>query len=195
MSATLPRSPLPATGTASVEASPMRQDYQLRDALLAQHGRVLLSGTQALVRLLLMQRASDAERGLDTRGFVSGYRGSPLGMVDQELWRARPELDAAGVRFVPAVNEELAATQVLGTQRVAQLVVLAQRRGVIGRAGAGGGFGRGGGGQDRGHGGVLGVGCRTIILHIRKKFPESSWKTGKMEMIFREIGYERGNPA
>ncbi len=99
-------------------AAPLREDYQLRDALLASRGRVLLSGTQALVRLLLMQRAADAERGLDTRGFVSGYRGSPLGMVDQELWRARPELDAAGVRFVPAVNEELAATQVLGTQRV-----------------------------------------------------------------------------
>ncbi len=118
MSATLPRSPLPDAGAAPVDAPPMREDYQLRDALLAQHGRVLLSGTQALVRLLLMQRATDAERGLDTRGFVSGYRGSPLGMVDQELWKAQAELDAAGVRFVPAVNEELAATQVLGTQRV-----------------------------------------------------------------------------
>ena len=100
------------------DAAPLREDYQLRDALLASRGRVLLSGTQALVRLLLMQRAADAERGLDTRGFVSGYRGSPLGMVDQELWRAGAALDAAGVRFVPAVNEELAATQVLGTQRV-----------------------------------------------------------------------------
>ena len=97
---------------------PLRRDYQLRDALLASRGRVLLTGTQALVRLLLMQRASDAEQGLDTRGFVSGYRGSPLGLVDQELWRASKELEAAGVRFVPGVNEELAATQVLGTQRV-----------------------------------------------------------------------------
>ena len=120
MSTTLSRNVPGAPGEAvpDAPAQALRDDYALRDALLAQRGRVLLSGTQALVRLLLMQRAADAERGLDTRGFVSGYRGSPLGMVDQELWRAQAELDAAGVRFVPGVNEELAATQVLGTQRV-----------------------------------------------------------------------------
>ncbi|MGE0312260.1 MAG: indolepyruvate ferredoxin oxidoreductase family protein [Lautropia sp.] len=100
-------------------ASPIvRPDYALADALWAQRGQVFLSGTQALVRLLLMQRARDAAAGLDTRGFVSGYRGSPLGMVDQAIWKAGPRLREAGIEFVPAINEELGATQVLGTQRV-----------------------------------------------------------------------------
>jgi indolepyruvate ferredoxin oxidoreductase len=95
-----------------------RPDYRLADNLSATSGAVFLTGTQALVRLLLMQRRRDAAVGLDTRGFVSGYRGSPLGMVDQALWKAGKQLDAAGVRFLPAINEELGATAVLGTQRV-----------------------------------------------------------------------------
>jgi indolepyruvate ferredoxin oxidoreductase len=65
-----------------------------------------------------MQRALDAARGLDTQGFLSGYRGSPLGAVDQAVWRAGSSLAERGIRFLPAVNEELAATAVLGTQRV-----------------------------------------------------------------------------
>ncbi len=92
--------------------------YRLDDALWAEQGRIFLSGTQALARLPLMQRALDAARGLDTRGFVSGYRGSPLGGLDQVIWGAGAAYAERGVRFVPAVNEELAATQVLGTQRV-----------------------------------------------------------------------------
>jgi indolepyruvate ferredoxin oxidoreductase len=95
-----------------------RPDYRLHDNLWAERGSVFLTGTQALVRLLLMQRARDAKAGLNTQGFVSGYRGSPLGMVDQAIWKAGPKFAEAGVRFVPAINEELAATQVLGTQRV-----------------------------------------------------------------------------
>ncbi|HYF60152.1 MAG TPA: indolepyruvate ferredoxin oxidoreductase family protein [Burkholderiaceae bacterium] len=93
--------------------------YALSDNLRAERGQVFLTGTQALVRLPLMQRALDERRGLRTAGFVSGYRGSPLGMVDQQLWKAKPLLDAAGVRFLPAINEDLAATACLGTQRVA----------------------------------------------------------------------------
>ncbi|MCK6420446.1 MAG: indolepyruvate ferredoxin oxidoreductase family protein [Aquabacterium sp.] len=93
--------------------------YSLADNLDATHGVVFLTGTQALVRLLLMQRALDAASGLATAGFVSGYRGSPLGMVDQQLWKAKALLDAAGVQFLPAINEDLAATACLGTQRVA----------------------------------------------------------------------------
>ncbi len=93
--------------------------YSLADNLDATHGVVFLTGTQALVRLLLMQRALDVARGLATAGFVSGYRGSPLGMVDQQLWKAKALLDAAGVQFLPAINEDLAATACLGTQRVA----------------------------------------------------------------------------
>ena len=62
--------------------------YQLHHNLWAERGSVFLTGTQALVRLLLMQRARDATAGLNTQGFVSGYRGSPLGMVDQAIWKA-----------------------------------------------------------------------------------------------------------
>ncbi len=95
-----------------------RPDYALADNLGAAAGTVFLTGTQALIRLLLMQRARDAAAGIASRGFLSGYRGSPLGMVDQQAWKAKQLLDAAGVRFLPAINEELGATAVLGTQRV-----------------------------------------------------------------------------
>ncbi len=101
------------------DAEPLaRPGYALADSLWAPGGQVFLSGTQALVRLMLMQRAADAVRGLSTQGFVSGYRGSPLGMLDQAIWKAGDRFTASGICFVPAVNEELAATQVLGTQRV-----------------------------------------------------------------------------
>ncbi|MBP1205052.1 indolepyruvate ferredoxin oxidoreductase [Duganella sp. 1411] len=93
-------------------------NYALEDNLLARDGRVFLTGTQALVRLPLMQRWLDRERGLDTAGFISGYRGSPLGGYDQALWRARGVLEAQQIRFLPAINEELAATAVLGSQQV-----------------------------------------------------------------------------
>jgi indolepyruvate ferredoxin oxidoreductase len=100
-------------------ASPIvRPDYRLQDNLWANAGAVFLTGTQALVRLLLMQRQRDAAAGLDTRGFISGYRGSPLGMVDQQVWKAGRKFEDHGIRFLPAINEELGATAVLGTQRV-----------------------------------------------------------------------------
>ena len=81
-------------------------------------GRVILTGTQALVRIALMQRTMDHAAGLDTAGFVSGYRGSPLGMVDLELWRAKTFLAESNIEFLPAVNEDLAATAILGSQQV-----------------------------------------------------------------------------
>ncbi|HEX2548172.1 MAG TPA: indolepyruvate ferredoxin oxidoreductase family protein, partial [Ramlibacter sp.] len=96
----------------------VRPDYQLADSLWARSGAVFLTGTQALIRLMLMQRHRDAAAGLDTRGFISGYRGSPLGMVDQAVWKAGKKFEDAGLRFLPAINEELGATAVLGTQRV-----------------------------------------------------------------------------
>jgi len=95
-----------------------RPDYQLADALWARDGQVFLTGTQALVRLMLMQRQRDAQAGLATQGFISGYRGSPLGMVDKAVWQAGKRFEEQGIRFLPAINEELAATAVLGTQRV-----------------------------------------------------------------------------
>ncbi|MEP7302229.1 MAG: indolepyruvate ferredoxin oxidoreductase family protein [Caldimonas sp.] len=96
----------------------VRPDYRLADNLVAERGVVFLTGTQALIRLPLMQAARDAAFGVKSRGFISGYRGSPLGMVDQQAWKNSKLLDAAGVKFLPAINEELAATAVLGTQRV-----------------------------------------------------------------------------
>lgn len=92
--------------------------YRLDDRYTAREGRVYMTGTQALVRILLDQARRDKAAGLNTAGFVSGYRGSPLGAVDQELWRAKKHLAAQNVDFLPAVNEDLAATAVLGTQQV-----------------------------------------------------------------------------
>ncbi|MDQ7980154.1 indolepyruvate ferredoxin oxidoreductase family protein [Paraburkholderia sp. SARCC-3016] len=99
------------------DGAPALADYRLSDNLTATRGRIFLTGTQALVRLVLMQRALDEARGLDTAGFVSGYRGSPLGMVDQQLWKAGKLLADNKIRFLPAINEELGGTAVLGTQR------------------------------------------------------------------------------
>ncbi|RSN12642.1 indolepyruvate ferredoxin oxidoreductase [Nonomuraea sp. WAC 01424] len=93
----------------------------LDDKYAAPDGRVLISGIQALVRLTLEQRRLDRERGLDTRAFVSGYQGSPLGGVDLEMGRAARFLDEAGVVFRPGLNEELAATAVAGTQLLGQV--------------------------------------------------------------------------
>jgi indolepyruvate ferredoxin oxidoreductase len=104
---------------ARLAAAPALRAYQLSDNLAAQSGQVFLTGTQALVRLLLAQKAQDERQGLKTAGFVSGYRGSPLGMVDQQLWKAKKFLDQAQVNFLPAINEDLAATACLGVQRVA----------------------------------------------------------------------------
>ncbi|MEE8094522.1 MAG: indolepyruvate ferredoxin oxidoreductase family protein, partial [Gammaproteobacteria bacterium] len=78
---------------------------------------LFITGLQALVRLLLLQRERDRSAGLNTAGFVSGYRGSPLGGLDRELWRASGVLDEAGIRFQPGLNEELAATSIWGTQQ------------------------------------------------------------------------------
>lgn len=94
------------------------QAVTLEDKYRLPRGRLYMTGTQALVRLLLAQKERDAAAGLHTGGFVSGYRGSPLGALDQELWRARRHLEACNVQFIPGLNEELAATSVWGSQMV-----------------------------------------------------------------------------
>ena len=96
----------------------MLDNYELLDRYRRESGRVLMTGTQALVRIALMQRTMDNAAGLNTAGFISGYRGSPLGMFDQELWRASQFLEESNIEFLPAVNEDLAATAVLGSQQV-----------------------------------------------------------------------------
>jgi indolepyruvate ferredoxin oxidoreductase len=90
----------------------------LEDKYTVERGRVFLTGTQALIRLLMLQRDRDRLAGLDTAGFISGYRGSPLGGLDQALWRAQPHLETHHIRFQPGVNEDLAATAVWGTQQL-----------------------------------------------------------------------------
>ena len=90
----------------------------LEDKYTLASGRVYLTGTQALVRLAMIQRERDAAAGLNTAGFISGYRGSPLGGFDQALWKARKHLESHHIRFTPGVNEELAATAVWGSQQV-----------------------------------------------------------------------------
>ena len=93
-------------------------NYELDDRYRRESGRIFLTGTQALVRIPLMQRTLDRAAGLNTAGFISGYRGSPLGTYDLELWRAKSFLAESNIEFLPAVNEELAATAILGSQQV-----------------------------------------------------------------------------
>jgi len=90
----------------------------LEDKYTLERGRVFLTGTQALIRVMMLQRARDARAGVNSAGFVSGYRGSPLGGFDQALWRARAHLESHHIRFQPGVNEDLAATAIWGTQQL-----------------------------------------------------------------------------
>ncbi|MDN2581167.1 indolepyruvate ferredoxin oxidoreductase family protein [Aquibium sp. ELW1220] len=92
--------------------------YRLQDRYTQPAGRVFMTGTQALVRVVLDQARRDRAAGLNTAGFVSGYRGSPLGGLDLELWRSKKLVEENRIEFLPAVNEDLAATAVLGSQQV-----------------------------------------------------------------------------
>jgi indolepyruvate ferredoxin oxidoreductase len=90
----------------------------LDDKYTLEAGRIYITGIQALVRLPMMQRQRDLAAGLNTGGFISGYRGSPLGMYDNALWRAGKFLQQNNIHFQPGVNEDLAATAVWGSQQV-----------------------------------------------------------------------------
>jgi len=81
-------------------------------------GRIYLSGIQALIRLPMLQHLRDQAQGLNTAGFISGYRGSPLGGLDEALWKAGKHLEQHHVKFQPGINEELAATSIWGSQQV-----------------------------------------------------------------------------
>lgn len=92
-------------------------DYTLEHKYTREHGRIFLSGVQALVRLPIMQQMRDRAAKLNTAGFISGYRGSPLGGFDLELWKAKKHLKSANVIFTPGLNEDLGATMVWGSQQ------------------------------------------------------------------------------
>ena len=94
-----------------------REEISLNDRYDLSKRHVLLNGTQALVRLMLMQRARDEKAGLDTAGYVTGYRGSPLGAVDMQMTRASEILVKNQVTFQPGLNEDLAATALWGSQQ------------------------------------------------------------------------------
>ncbi|MEN8841497.1 MAG: indolepyruvate ferredoxin oxidoreductase family protein, partial [Octadecabacter sp.] len=94
-----------------------RQDVTLNDRYDLSKRQVLLNGTQALVRLMLMQKARDEAAGQNTAGYVTGYRGSPLGAVDMQMERAEKQLVAADITFQRGLNEDLAATALWGSQQ------------------------------------------------------------------------------
>ena len=96
----------------------MLNKVTLNDKYILESGRILLTGTQALVLLTLLQRRQDISNGLKTAGYVTGYRGSPLGSIDREFGRAKDILKENHVKFKPAVNEDLAATALWGSQQV-----------------------------------------------------------------------------
>ncbi|MEX8505645.1 indolepyruvate ferredoxin oxidoreductase family protein [Leptothrix ochracea] len=100
---------------------------RLDDKYTQERGRVFMSGVQALVRLPMLQQQRDAAAGLHTAGFISGYRGSPLGGYDQALWHATEHLKRHHIVFQPGLNEELAATAVWGSQQV-DLIAPGQQR-------------------------------------------------------------------
>src|SRR5471032_2746227 len=90
----------------------------LDDKYTLEKGRVFLTGTQALIRLPMMQRDRDVVRGLNTGGFISGYRGSPLGALDLNLFKAKDFLKQHHIVFQPGLNEDMAATAIWGSQMV-----------------------------------------------------------------------------
>ena len=104
--------PLPEHIRKALETVTLDDKYSL------DYGRAFMSGVQALVKLPMLQRLRDAQQGKNTAGFISGYRGSPLGGYDQALWKASKYLKAQNIVFQPGVNEELAATALWGTQQL-----------------------------------------------------------------------------
>ncbi|MET7248222.1 indolepyruvate ferredoxin oxidoreductase family protein [Methylobacterium sp. EM32] len=101
----------------SPATTPSLRSVSLDDKYDLSRDQVFVTGTQAVIRMLLMQQARDRAAGLNTAGFVSGYRGSPIGGLDQNLVRAKKVLDQAGIVFQPGLNEELAATAIWGAQQ------------------------------------------------------------------------------
>src|SRR5215208_1345020 len=117
----VPAAPQRRQGTTNGSRAQVRAEVSLDDKYVLEEGWVLLTGVQALVRLVLDQHRTDRRRGLTTGTLISGYQGSPLGGLDQELARNRELLDEHLVRHVPGLNEELGATSAWGSQLAARL--------------------------------------------------------------------------
>ncbi len=113
------------------QAAAKLKDVDLDYKFTRADGQVFMSGLQALARIAIVQRRNDKAAGHNTGGFISGYRGSPLGALDRELARANRYYKDLDVVFMPGVNEELAATAVWGTQQLA-LLPGAKKDGVFG---------------------------------------------------------------
>ncbi len=105
-------------GEAIVAQAARLANVTLDDKYTETSGRVYLNGMQALTRLTLMQRQRDLAAGLNTAGYVTGYRGSPLGGLDQAMVAAKKHLEQHHIKFQPGVNEDLAATALWGTQQL-----------------------------------------------------------------------------
>ena len=103
------------------------QDITLDDKWTLERGRAFMTGTQALIRLPMMQRERDLKAGLNTAGYITGYRGSPVTSVDMTATKAKKYLDEHHVKFHPGMNEDLAATAVWGTQQTNLFEVRNQR--------------------------------------------------------------------
>ncbi|WP_113446891.1 indolepyruvate ferredoxin oxidoreductase family protein [Rhizobium cremeum] len=108
---------LPVAPSRIAASHQINESIDLDDRYRLEEGRILVSGTQALVRLPMIQRERDLAAGLNTAGYVSGYRGSPLAGFDREMVKARKYLEKAHVKFQPGLNEDMAATAVWGTQQ------------------------------------------------------------------------------
>ena len=106
----------PKATKAKAVAKPQVQ-VSLDDKYTLTKGRVFITGSQALVRLPMLQHLVDKQNGLNTAGFISGYRGSPLARLDQQLWQAEAHLKEHHIKFTPGINEDLGATAVWGSQQ------------------------------------------------------------------------------
>ena len=104
--------------TPSDLANTAQDAISLEDKYTLKRGRAFMTGTQAFIRLAMLQHQADVKAGLNTAGYITGYRGSPLGGVDTTAEKAKKYLEAEHVKFHPGMNEDLAATTVWGTQQV-----------------------------------------------------------------------------
>ena len=109
----------------------LKTNFSLNDKYTLFEGRVVLSGIQALVRLLLDQHRADIIKGINTGTLVSGYRGSPVGVLDINLVKNKKLLDEHNIKFIPGVNEDLGATLIYGSQ-MAGMVSNVKYDGVLG---------------------------------------------------------------